>query len=172
MDLNLIGAVVSVTGLWLGTAHDLYSLHECYKDSHTTITLMYQQSRIFASSLSYLQHLLLTDPDVLPSSSHSRPDLLETLKMAVNGGQFIHRALDEEIKTMLPAEGNTLTVVKRIEFVWKKDNMERLLSELKNFHEALQSVIGILQMYVLHEFHFYRPANDCVPGRTIQNCER
>jgi hypothetical protein len=49
--------------------------------------------------------------------------------------------------------------------------MEKLHGELKNFHEALHSVIGILQMYVLRGFCFYERGNDCVLGRTIQNCE-
>jgi hypothetical protein len=30
--------VVSVTARWLTTAHDLYSSHECYKDSHDNNT--------------------------------------------------------------------------------------------------------------------------------------
>jgi hypothetical protein len=153
--LSITSTVLSLTGRCLSTANTLYAIRGKYSNAHMTISAIYSESTVIAASLGYIQNLLLTNPDVLRSNLNARPELANTLDMALTGCLLVYSVLEEEVQKLSAGEGFAPSFKKKVQYIWKEETMNDLLGQIRGKQSALTLLTQVLQMFVKFISHWH-----------------
>ena len=146
--LAITVTVINLTAQCVKSSHQLYGLREKYKAASMTITAIYSESNVIATSLAHIQGLCTRNPEALKSTLHERPELEKTFDQALTGCALVYSVLDAEVQRLhygIAREG-MMGAMGRLLIVWKEDSMKGLLVQIRGQQTALSLLIQALQM--------------------------
>lgn len=118
-----------------------------------TIVTICSEATLISASLSQIQNLVLRRHD-LTNVLQARPDLAAALDTSLIGCAVLFSCLHEETQcitkgSMLPAK---LTWKGKARAIWNHDRLRELLDGLRGQQTAINTIINLLQVYVLRKF--------------------
>ncbi|KAH7112167.1 hypothetical protein B0J11DRAFT_542786 [Dendryphion nanum] len=153
--LTITSTVIALSARCVRSARGLYELRAKYKDASMTITAIYTESNVIATSLACIQGLCTTNPDALRSTLQTRPEITETFDQALTGCILVYSVLEDEVHRLYSGIhqvgfGGTMG---RLRLLWKEEAMQEVLTQIRGQQTALSLLINILQLNSIHEVH-------------------
>lgn len=146
--LTITSTVISLSQRCVTSARELYLLREKYKDASMTITAIYSESNVIATSLAHIQGLCMKSPDALRSTLQERPELLSTFDQALTGCVLVYSVLDDEVQRLYDGVGREgmAAAMAKMKLLWKEEAMKDVLTQIRGQQTALSLLIQALQM--------------------------
>lgn len=147
--LSITASVMSVTTCCIKTAKTISDLQEKYKHAQATISALCAESTVICASLSQIQSLILSRPEIVKAQLKERPELVATFDVALTGCMVVFAVLDDELQKLVahglePVEEVGWT--EKAKFLWKESFMKDLLGQIRGQQSALALLMQAIQM--------------------------
>jgi hypothetical protein len=149
--LSIISAVAGLTGACVKTVKTLKDLQEKYKDAQMTISAICAETSIISVTLSKIQLMLVSNPDIL-KLPQGMPglglDLRATFDIALTGCIMLYSCLDTEVEKLKEYAfgAHELCWADKAKFLWNEDTMKTYLDYLHGQQTSITLLVSILQL--------------------------
>ena len=143
-----LGSVIALTAGCFRAARGLYELREKYKDASMTITAIYTESNVIATSLACIQQLCSKNPEALQSTLREGPELHTRFDEALTGCTLVYSVLENEVERLHSGihQNGAKSSVEKFKLLWKEEAMQEVLTQIRGQQTALSLLINILQL--------------------------